>query len=157
MALVVTKHFFFSFWRFAVWKSVSDFEVCFDSLHIEFVKALSRPGSSYLTVEKESFWNAFVFFFRGFCFDCVNRSLHELKFSDGERWFIMIIFIIINIIPAATKSSSSHHYDHCSEWTWFKSGGKYTHRWQRSAACALTYQIFQKASLSSAGFVIFES
>ena len=152
----MTKDFFLSFWRFTVWRSVSDFEVCFDILHIEVVKVLSRPGLTHLTVDNESFSNAFVFF-RGFCFDCVNRSLHELKFSDGERWFIMIIFIITNIIPAVTKSSSSHHYDHCSEWTWFKSGGKYTHRWQRSAACALTYQIFQKASLFSVGFVIFES
>ena len=49
------KTFFFFILAVAVRKSVSDFEVCFDSLHIEFVKALSRPGSSYLTVEKESF------------------------------------------------------------------------------------------------------
>ena len=60
------KRFFLSFWRFAVWRSVSDFKVCFDILHIEVVKVLSRPGSSHLTVDHESFPDAFVFFFGGF-------------------------------------------------------------------------------------------
>ena len=152
----MTKHFFFHsggcctkeclwlrglFWQLAYWICESSF----------------KTGIKLFNRRKRKFLKCICFFFRGFSFDCVNRSLHELKFSDGERWFIMIIFIIINRSSLPPPNHSHHIIMIIVTSEHDLRAGESTHRWQRSAACQLSYQIFQKASLSSAGFVIFES
>ena len=69
----------------------------------------------------------------------------------------MIIFIIINRSSLPPPNHRHHIIMIIVTSEHDLRAGESTHRWQRSAACALTYQIFQKASLSSFGFVIFES
>lgn len=69
----------------------------------------------------------------------------------------MIIFIIINRSSLPPPNHRHHIIMIIVTSERDLRAGESSYRWQRSVDCPLSYQIFQNASLSSVGFVIFES